>query len=43
MTHKEKAMLLMSVGIFLVVTYPPKRGCSMPGRMVFLRTFVREW
>ena len=24
-------------------SYPPKRGCSMPGRMDFLRIFVREW
>ena len=33
----------MSVGICLAVTYPPKKGCFMLERKVFLRIFVREW
>ena len=39
----KKRMLHISARIYLAVTYPPKRGCSMPGRMDFLRIFVREW
>ena len=32
----------MCVGIYLAVTYPPKKGCSVLERKVFLRIFVRE-
>ena len=43
MDRFKENMLHISAGSFSAVTYPPKRECSMPGRMVFLRISVREW